>query len=163
MEKKEKRKKNIYIEKLKKAAEHGDAKAMYKLGIYYETGNYVAKNSNLAKKCYRESILLGNVDAAVHLYDLIDDNYSMDKNTSRLYKICESKDDPRIQLHLGRLYRYGDGVKVNHKKANYFFLKALNSNALNNIEECQALSEIGHCLLNGLGEKINLEFSKRIL
>ena len=146
MIKKLKTEKNV-ITKLKKAADSGDANAMYRLGRYYESGNFVILDINEAKRWYREAITNGNIQAIfafAHLERKHARVQKVDKNLLELYRHFEEINNASIQNRLGMMYRYGEGVEVDHKKANRFFDQVINNSKCDDEDLANALAERGH-------------------
>ena len=55
---------SVFVDEARKAAEHGDALAQYRLGYYYNTGfRGIEKNQDEAVKWYRKAAEQGNADA----------------------------------------------------------------------------------------------------
>ena len=63
--------KTIEIDNLKKAAEKGDAVAMYKVGVYYETGNGVNRSDSEAEKWFQMAYESGDREVSSAACDKI--------------------------------------------------------------------------------------------
>lgn len=65
------------LRKLIKSAKSGDPYAMYKLGLYYQTGKYTASDMESAAFWIERSALLGNKEAEEWIKDYCYDDNAM--------------------------------------------------------------------------------------
>ena len=114
-----------------KRAQAGDARAMFEVGLSYESGIVVAKNLDETIKWWSKAADLGNTSALFNLASLYSservgtfDMYKgkeIPKNPDeafRLWKILgEQKELSAGMYHLGKCYWYGEGVGRSYKEA----------------------------------------------
>lgn len=114
-----------------KRAQAGDARAMFEVGLSYESGIVVAKNLDETIKWWSKAADLGNTSALFNLASLYSservgtfDMYKgkeIPKNPDEafwLWKILgEQKETPAGMYHLGNCYWYGEGVGRSYKEA----------------------------------------------
>ena len=158
---------NPMITKLIIAAKSGNAKAMYKLGLYYETGNFVEADQDKAIEWYIKAIKSGNTEAGTKLRNLekkvieklvkngdIDTIIKLAEYYEEIkdyltafsyYEMAAEQGNPTAQFNLGYFYKNGLGVEQDYKKAKEWYEKAAeqgNASAQNNL---------GYLYENGLG------------
>lgn len=121
-----------------KRAQAGDARAMFEVGLSYESGIVVAKNLDETIKWWSKAADLGNTSALFNLASLYSservgtfDMYKgkeIPKNPDeafRLWKILgEQREAAGGMYHLGNCYWYGEGVGRSYKEAVKWWQKA---------------------------------------
>lgn len=98
------------------AAQNGDAKAQYNLGVNYEYGFGVEQDMNQAFSWYKKAADQGEPFAQVNLANMYFNELCActPKNTSlaiSLYKKAASQNNAQAQFNLGQIYYHGWGVK----------------------------------------------------
>lgn len=114
-------------ESFEKALTLGDLKANYGLGLQYNSGNGVAKNTSTAQDFFKKSFNAvqeksrqGDVFWTGRLSFMYRNGHGVTKNLEegiRLLKIGVSNQHAQSQLNLGYAYHYGEGVPQNHQEA----------------------------------------------
>ena len=121
-----------------KKAQAGDARAMFEVGLSYESGIVVAKNLDETIKWWSKAADLGNTSALFNLASLYSsekvgtfDMYKgneIPKNPDeafRLWKILgEQREAAGGMYSLGNCYWYGEGVGRSYKEAVKWWQKA---------------------------------------
>ena len=104
----------------KKAAEQGHAEAQFNLGVCYETGDGVAKNSKEAVKWYRKAAEQGHANAQNNLGFCYGTGEGVTKNSKeavKWYRKAAEQGLAGAQSNLGVCYYNGNGVTKNYKEA----------------------------------------------
>jgi len=111
-------------ERLAKAADAGDAEAMYNLGLLHANGKGVAQDYGKAREWYQKAADAGNALAMNNLGDL----YYYGKGVTRDYgKACEwyqkaaDAHEATAMYNLGWLYETGKGVARDYDKAREWY------------------------------------------
>ncbi len=158
---------NPMITKLIIAAKSGNAKAMYKLGLYYETGNFVEADQDKAIEWYIKAIKSGNTEAGTKLRNLekkvieklvkngdIDTIIKLAEYYEEIkdyltafsyYEMAAEQGNPTAQFNLGYFYKNGLGVEQDYKKAKEWYEKAAEQG------DTFAQNNLGKLYENGLG------------
>ncbi len=108
----------------KRAAERGNARAQYDLGLMYATGNGVAKNEALALMWFNRAAQNNFVKTAPKTAPKI-------KGASKKFfyaKEAAAKGNARAQFDLAMMYLNGNGVAQNERLAFHYFHKAARNN-----------------------------------
>jgi TPR repeat protein len=108
---------------LRAAAESGVARAQWILGLTYQVGVRVPKNSAEAVKWYRRAADQGNADAQYLLALMYDNGEGMPVNDAeavKWYRFAADQGFAGAQLNLGTMYGNGEGVPKNDVEA-YFW------------------------------------------
>ncbi|MGZ9097908.1 MAG: tetratricopeptide repeat protein [Micavibrio sp.] len=114
---------------LKKAAEAGDARALFELGKAYEKGIGVPQNTQTAMDYYSKAGALGYGRADYSRAALYEKGNGVPQDVPQaiaLYEMAAQKDYPRANLNLARLYEKGLGVEQNLQLAEAYYQKAEN-------------------------------------
>ena len=158
---------NPMITKLIIAAKSGNAKAMYKLGLYYETGNFVEADQDKAIEWYIKAIESGNMEAGTKLRNLekkVIEKLVKNGDIDTIIKLAEYYEEIKdyltaffyyekaaeqgnatAQFNLGYFYDEGLGVEQDYKKAKEWYEKAAEQG------NATAQFNLGYLYENGLG------------
>jgi TPR repeat protein len=112
---------------LQKAADAGDAEAMYNLGRLYQYGNGVAQDYALTYQWYQKAAAAGNADAMNNLGSLYEYGRGVAKDYRKArewYQKAADTGDAEAMHNLGRSYEYGKGVAQDYGKAREWYQKA---------------------------------------
>ena len=127
------------LELLRKAADQGEYRAMYWLGIAYEHGDGVTKDDWRAYSMWQKSNAMGWDDATAKLSSLLDE-----------YRGKAEKGDASAQFFVGVAYECGSTNKPDAAKAVEWYRKAAEQG------HPGAQAFLGWALLNGQGVEKNL-------
>lgn len=136
------------IDFYQKAADAGDANAMYHVGICYQFGRSVERNYSKAVEWYQKAADAGNVDAMNNLGVLYAEGRYIKQDYDKAFALFQKSaktGDPGSANNLGKCYLQGLGVSQDYKKAVECFMQGaagLDNNALRNL---------AYCYRNGLG------------
>jgi len=114
---------------LRKAAEAGDARALFELGKAYEKGIGVPQNTQTALDYYSQAGALGYGRADYTRAALYEKGRGVPQDVPQavaLYEMAAQKDYPRANLNLAHLYEKGLGVEQNLQLAEAYYQKAEN-------------------------------------
>ena len=106
-----------------KAADQGYARAQFGLGVCYDWGKSVVKNSNEAVKWYRKAADQGHTNAQWNLgvsYEYGDGADQDWQAAAMWYQKVAEQGDAKAQMKMARCYREGLGVPVDEEKAKYW-------------------------------------------
>lgn len=110
------------------AAEQGDSKAQYNLGVMYLNGEDVLdKDPVEGVKWLKKSAHQNNVDAQIKLGELYIKGKDVKRDYSeaaKWYEMAAQQGSPEAQYILGNMYKTGLGVPIDHDKAKMWFQKA---------------------------------------
>jgi TPR repeat protein len=98
---------------LRQKAEQGDASAQFNLGVRYELGDGVPKDSKEAVKWYRLAAENGNASAQSYLGGVVKDA----KESVKWYLMAAEQGDVYAQYFLGTAYNHGKGVPEDYDEA----------------------------------------------
>lgn len=132
----------------KKAAEKGDALAMFRLGSLYGNGVGVTLDYAKAKYWYEKAVEKGNVWAMYDLGHLYASGYGVTQDYERTQYWWEKAAEAghtEAMINLGTLYVVGKGVKQDYAKAKSWFEKAADK------EYPKAMHNLGLLYANGYG------------
>ncbi len=134
----------LAVEYYRKAAEQGNAEAQNKLGICYNIGLGVAKDSNEAIKWYRKAAEQGNAVAQNNMGNYYNErqNYT---EAARWYRKAAEQGQIAAQSSLAELYYNGRGVAKDYAEAVKWFRKAAEQGAP------AAQYQLGNCYYFGYG------------
>lgn len=110
-----------------KAAEQGNTKAQYWLGVMYKNGEGVEKDSVEAFRWYRKAAEQGDVGMQNHLGYWYSVGKGVEKDYAeavKWYRKAAEQGDATSQNSLGLLYLYGSGVEKDYTEAEKWFRKA---------------------------------------
>ena len=111
---------NQDIEKLRLAAESGDAEAQYNLGNVYYLGEGTPKDYTEAAKWYRLAAEQGNATAQNNLGVMYDEGEALpqdDREAVKWYRKAAEQGNATAQYNLGVMYDLGEGVPKDCVKA----------------------------------------------
>ncbi len=131
-----------------KAAELGDDKACFRLGVIYQYGHGVTKSYENAVEWYRKAAQKGNSDAQCNLAWLYENGLGVAKDYSiamKWYLKASESEDPDAQFNIGLLYEKGNGVNQSYKDAKEWYQKAADNGL------CDAQCNLACLYENGLG------------
>ena len=132
------------VEYYRKAAEQGNAAAQNRLGICYNIGLGVGKDSNEAIKWYRQAAEQGNAVAQNNMGNYYNErqNYT---EAARWYRKAAEQGQIAAQSSLAELYYNGRGVAKDYAEAVKWFRKAAEQGAPG------AQYQLGNCYYFGYG------------
>jgi len=144
----------------KRAAERGNARAQFDLGLMYATGNGVVKNEALALTWFKRAS--ENNFAKSSMKMVINKNMSSHQKvrpvvTSQKFtfaKRAAARGNSRAQFDLGMMYRTGKGVSRNEKLAFNYFHKAARNNSV------EAKFQMGLSFSEGRGVRKQTQLAK---
>ncbi len=99
----------------RKAADAGDARAMYSLGLMLETGDHAPKDVKAAYALYEKAAERGLADGAINLAVALAEGKGIDKNLSRAYALLQQASQSgsaRATYDLAEFAEHGYGGKV---------------------------------------------------
>ncbi|MBE6188479.1 MAG: PEGA domain-containing protein [Rikenellaceae bacterium] len=132
------------VEYYRKAAEQGNAAAQNRLGICYNIGLGVGKDSNEAIKWYRKAAEQGNAVAQNNMGNYYNErqNYT---EAARWYRKAAEQGQIAAQDSLAELYYNGRGVAKDYAEAVKWFRKAAEQGAVG------SQYQLGNCYYFGYG------------
>ena len=128
----------------KRAAERGNARAQFDLGLMYANGDGVEKNEALALMWFNRAAQ-NNFSKALNVKKV-----ATVKGTSQKFRFAQEaakRGDTRAQFDLAMMYQRGEGVNKNEKLAFKYFHKAARKN------HAEAKFQMGLCFAEGRGVK----------
>lgn len=141
---------------LRNAAESGDARALYEIGMRYTDGRGVASDYAQAAKWYALSAERGFAPAQYRLGNFNEKGLGMPRNTAKatqLYEQAAAQGNASAMHNLAVLYAMGSAGKINNDNAAKWFFKA----AELGVKDSQY--NLGILTAKGLGRPQNLEES----
>lgn len=111
------------------AADQGDARAQFNLGVAYNTGRGVTQNYAEAVKWFRLAAERGDGDAQNHLGHVYRYGQGVDQNYAeavRWFRLAADQGSADAQLNLGSAYFTGLGIAQNYTEAVHWFQMAAN-------------------------------------
>jgi hypothetical protein len=115
------------IDRLRKAAEHGDAQAQYDLGVQYAKGDGVPQDEEIAMACYRKAAELGYVEAQNRLAFWYYEGRGVGQNyaeAAKWWRKAAEQGNAEAQYWLAWCYDEGRGVGQNYAEAAEWWRKA---------------------------------------
>jgi uncharacterized protein len=106
------------------AAEQGDAKAQYNLGVKYSEGKGVAQDHEESVKWYRSAAEQGHVNAQFNLGSMYEKGNGVlqdYKEAMKWYRLAAEQADAESQNCLGMMYENGWGVTQDKEEAKLWF------------------------------------------
>jgi len=117
---------------LRPLANAGNPEAQVFIGMSYEFGDGVAKNTAEAVKWYRQAAQKGSLDAAYNLGTMYEDGNGVAKNipeAAKWFREAAAKGHAPSQRELGSLYHGGvAGMERDDKEAAFWFRMATGKN-----------------------------------
>ena len=135
---------NLYTE----LANQGDPLSQFKLGVMYEEGKGVTKDSREAIRWFSVASGQGLPEAAFHLGRLYHDGRGIPQNFARArrwYLIANERGDPKAAVNLGIMAASGEGEPRHYMKAVGWFLLAARRG------DDRAKNNLGTIYFNGQG------------
>ena len=132
----------------RKAAEKGDAEAMYNLGGLYNRGQGVPQDYQQAAQWYRQAAEKGDGDAMYNLGVFYSNGQGVARDyqqATQWYRQAAEKGDAGAMYNLGGAYFDGRGVPRDYGQAVYWYRQAAEKG------HPLALSNLGACYYNGFG------------
>ena len=142
------------MEQIRKAAEQGDAKAQYDLGMCYLHGAGIAQDGKEAVRWLRKAANQGLPEAQYDLGVCYDAGFGVaqdGKEAVKWFRKAADQGDRKAQFNLGVCYEHGAGVAQNGKDAVKWYRKS----AEQGLKEAQF--NLGVCYLKGIGVAQDLE------
>jgi uncharacterized protein len=102
------------------AANHGDARAEYELGLLYNLGSGVAQSEDLARRWYAKAAAQGLAAAQNNLGVLYRDGVGPKKDLRKAFdyfKQAAEQSDVKGEFNLGIAYATGAGVEIDYATA----------------------------------------------
>ena len=122
--KKPEKKEDVEVTKLKRAAENGNAKAQYDLGVRYYNGGGVSQNYAEAIKWYRKAAEQGYAMAQNKLGIMYEKGRGVPQDyleAVKWYRKAAEQGDMNAQYNLGYMYEYGKGVTPDKAEAKKWY------------------------------------------
>ena len=141
-------------ESSRRAAEQGDADAMYELGESYNYGLGVEENEEQAVEWYRKAAELGHAGAMYGLGGCYYFGKGVEVNEEQAvewYRKAAELGHADAMYELGECYYYGTGVTKNMEQAVKWYRKAAE------LGHADAMYELGECYYYGHGVEVNEE------
>ena len=138
--------------RIRKAAEPGDADALYELGERYYYGTGGKKNTVQAVAWYRKAAELGHADAMYELGECYYYGTGVTKNMEQAvewYRKATELGHAGAMYRLGGCYYLGKGVEVNEEQAVEWYRKAAE------LGHADAMYGLGECYYYGHGVEEN--------
>jgi hypothetical protein len=132
----------------RKAAEQGNAKAQYNLGVCYSDGAGVAKDAAEAVNWYRKAAEQGLAEAQYNLGVCYGKGKGVAKDTAeevKWYRKAAEQGNAKAQCNLGFCYRNGEGVPKDDVEAVRWYRKAAEQELPN------GQYKLGWCYYSGTG------------
>lgn len=104
------------VDYMTKAAKGGHPPALFNMGFYYETGNYVKKDVKKAREFYDRAVSAGDADAQLRLGILSAEN-GAEKQGFEVFEKRAKGGDKYAEYDLAVCYERGIGVEKNTDKA----------------------------------------------
>ncbi len=145
-----KRNVNAGIDLIVELAEQGFAKAQFKLGKYYDTGEGLPQDVEKAMAWYTKAAEQGYAKAQNNLGRLLGLSHNYEEAV-RWFTMAADQGLAPAQLVLGSLYYEGQGVEQNYEKAVEWYLKAAEQ------EYAPAQHRLGQMYRKGKGLPQNYE------
>jgi hypothetical protein len=133
---------------LQKAADAGDAVAMYDLGRLYEKGLGVAQDYAQARKWFQKAVEAGNYHAMDNLGWLYQHGWGVTQDYAQArqwYQRAAEAGNATAMANLGMLYRDGLGVAQDYGQARQWYQKAAEAG------NATAMANLGMLYRDGLG------------
>ena len=111
----------------RKAAEHGNASAQYRLGEIYFNGFGVERNIAEAKKWFLSAAELGNADAQFTIGWMNQTGYGLPQDFEealKWYSLAAAQGNVSAQCNLANMYYNGFGLKKDYAEAADWYRKA---------------------------------------
>ena len=111
----------------KEAAEQGNVRAQYNLGLCYENGNGVEQSYTEAVRWYRKAAEQGDAEAQYNLGVSYDHGNGVEQSyeeAHKWYKEAAEQGYAVAYANLGCLYEEGNGVSKDYNKALEFYNEA---------------------------------------
>ena len=138
------------IERLRRAAEQGDAVGQYNLGNRYFIGLGVEQDKAEAVKWYRKAAEQGHATAQINLGGCYYDGEGVEQDKEeavKWYRKAAEQGDVIAQIKLGYCYQNGEGVEQDKEEAVKWCRKAAEQGNLYGQEA------LGNCYRDGSGVK----------
>ena len=122
-----------------RAAEHGNANAMFEIGVYYYRGEYVKKDVFKSFGWCKKAAEGGNINAMNWVGDFYENGEGVQQNFEealKWYKRSADGGNVSAMLNLALMYDKGKGIPENKSSAVIWYEKAANagnSTAMNNL------------------------------
>ncbi|MCX6594785.1 MAG: tetratricopeptide repeat protein [Acidobacteria bacterium] len=108
------------LQETRKAAERGDAKAQFSLGVMYDSGQGVPQDYAEALRWFRKAADQGHTSAQFNLGVMYANGQGVPENAAegvRWYRKAADQGDALAQVELGRIYAEGQGVPQDYATA----------------------------------------------
>jgi len=147
---------DIYKDNIE-AAEDGNAKAQYNIGMCFENGYGVDPDYSKAVYWYRKAAEQGNADALYSFGKCYEKGYGISKDFSEainLYHKAAEQGVVKAKTSLGVCYKNGNGVEQDFPQAVYWFKQAAEK------EDAEAQFHLGVCY--ELGQGVDQDYSQAV-
>ena len=127
---------------------HGDAAAMYDLGVFYGNGYGVPQDYAKAREWYEKAAAKDNALAMYNLGVLYENGNGVPQDHAKArewFEKAAAKDNALAMYNLGSLYQNGQGVPQDYAKAREWYEKAAAK------DNAAAMSNLGALYENGQG------------
>ena len=111
----------------RKAAEQGDARAQFNLGLKYANGEGVPKDDREAVQWYRRAAEQGHAGAQLNLGFMYSEGRGVpkdDRQAVQWYRKAAEQRNANAQFNLGLMYMLGEGVAEDDREAVLWYRKA---------------------------------------
>ena len=111
----------------RKAAEQGDARAQFNLGLKYANGEGVPKDDREAVLWYRKAAEQGHAGAQLNIGFMYDDGKGVaedDREAVLWYRKAAEQGNANAQFNLGLMYMLGEGVAEDDREALLWYRRA---------------------------------------
>ncbi len=122
---------SVNLQACEKLAQDGDAEALWKLALFYETTSTSKRNYEKAFRLIERSANLGNPVGQYHLGRYYDYGIAVSKNAFeavRWYEKAARQNQMEAFNALGKVYFEGRGVNSNYERASQWFTHAVEKN-----------------------------------
>jgi len=120
-------------------ADTGEAASQYQVGLWYETGRCLKRDKANATEWFRRAAEQGHADAQYELGRIYYDYYRYgieqdNEEAARWYQRAAEQGHPLAAFWLGDLYVAGSGVARDFDRAEYWYRRAFEGNAISQTE-----------------------------
>ncbi len=127
-------------------AEAGDAKAQFKVGMFYENGKagYLKQDIPSAAMWYREAARKGHLEAQEKLADILYHGRGLPINyaEARIWYIkAAEQGSTKAQIKMGHIFQEGKGVRPDLSQSIQWYTMAAEQNSPEAIKELEAIKK----------------------
>lgn len=129
-------------------AEAGDGQAMNNLGVLYDLGQGVERDTGLALRWFAQSAKTGHASGMSNYGRMLEQGRGIAANpeeAARWFDLAARQGQPEAQYNLGMLYELGRGVQKDDRAAAAWYSRAAAQ------QQTEALARLGHFYGEGRG------------